>query len=84
MYFIIRNSDGDTHIEPVSKEKLMKVISPDEDGNTYYGHIDNITFLDAIPENTDTNYWGSDKVLIIKGEIVTPKPKEVIKTYEID
>ena len=83
MYFVITNSDGDTHVTPVSKETLMKEITPDEDGNTDYGHIDNITFLDAIPENTDTNYWGSG-ILIIKGDIVTPKPKKVVETFEID
>ena len=83
MYFVITNSDGDTRVTPVSKETLMKEITPDEDGNTDYGHIDNITFLDAIPEDTDTNYWG-EGILIIKGEVVTPRPKEVVKTLEID
>ena len=83
MYFMIRNSDGDTHIEPLTREELMKRITPDEDGNTYYGHIDNITFLDAIPEDTDTNYWG-EGIIIIKGDIVTPRPKEVVKSLEID
>lgn len=83
MYFVITNSDGYTRVTPVSKETLMKEITPDDDGNTDYGHIDNITFLDAIPEDTDTNYWG-EGILIIKGEIVTPKPKEVVRSLEID
>lgn len=83
MYFVISNSDGDTHVTPMSKEQLEKGIFPDDDGNTDYGHIDNITFLDAIPENTDTNYWG-EGILIIKGDIVTPRPKKVVETFEID
>lgn len=83
MYFIITNSDGDTRVEPVSREKLLKRITPDEDGNCDYGHVDNVTFLDSIPENTDTNYWG-EGILIIKGDVVAPKAKEVIKTFDLD
>ena len=83
MYFVIRNSDGDTHVEPMSKEELMKGITPNEDGDTDYGHIDNVTFFDKIHEDNDTNYWG-EGILIIKGEVVTPKPKKVVETYEID
>ena len=79
-YFIIRNSGGDTRVDQVSKEELLKRIQPEEDEERcYYGRIG---FLGKI-EDSDTNYWG-DNILIIKGEIVTPKPKIVIETFDVD
>lgn len=76
-YFVIHNSEGDTRVEKMGKEELVRRITP-EDGCTYYGVTD---FLKAI-EDTDTNYWGNN-ILIIKGEIVVPKPAEIVKAYEI-
>ena len=79
-YFIISNSDGDTTVQQVSKDELLKRIQPDDGEDCcYYGCVG---FLEAIKE-ADTNYWG-ENILIIKGEIVTPKPKRVIETFEID
>jgi len=74
LYFIISNSE----IEQVSEEELLNRIRP-EDVACYYGRVG---FLEVI-EESDTNYWG-DNILIIKGEIVTPKPKKVVETFEID
>lgn len=76
-YFVIHNSDGATSVEYMSKEEIIKRITP-EDGCTYYGITD---FLKTI-EDSDTNYWGNN-ILIIKGEIVVPKPAEIVKAYEI-
>ena len=73
MYFIVSNSDGDTNVESVSKEELIKRLD-----EQYYGEVE---FLNEI-EDEDTNYWG-DSILIIKGEIAVPTPKKVIETYEI-
>jgi hypothetical protein len=79
-YFIIYNSDGDTNVRQVDKETLIKRIQPEGDeGNCSYGKVG---FLDKI-DNSNTDYWG-DNVLIIKGEIVTPRPKKVILTFDID
>ena len=78
-YYVIHNSDGDTFVEEVTKEELIEKIEP-EDGDDagYYGPVG---FLSKVSER-DTNYWG-DNILIIKGEIITPEPKEVIKTFDI-
>jgi len=75
-YFIISNCDGDTEVEVVSETELLKRIDPEEE---YYGEVG---FLDKIEDN-DTNYWG-DNILIIKGKIVVPKPKDVVVKYVID
>jgi hypothetical protein len=79
MYFIIYNSDGDTRVEQFSKEELTKRITPDGDGDTDYGDAG---FIEELKES-DTNFWG-ENMLIIKGDIVSPKAKDVVKSYEID
>jgi hypothetical protein len=74
-YFLIYNSDGDTKVCEISKEKFLREI---EDGA--WG--ESPEFLESIPDR-DTNYWGG-KMLIIKGEIVTLKKKEVVTKYDIE
>ena len=73
MYFVIHNSDGETTVEKMSKEKLLERINDE-----HYGKVE---FIDGIGNN-DTNYWGDD-ILIIRGEIVVPKPKKIVETYDI-
>jgi len=75
-YFIIRNSNGDTYVESVSKDELLKRLK-DED----YGR--NAVFLDSMPSDRDTNYWGED-ILIIKGKIVCPVEEKIVTQYKID
>ena len=74
-YYIICNSDGDTTVTEMNKTELLVAIEENYWGDKLY--------LGNIGENRDTNYWG-DSVLIIKGTIVTPEPKEVITSYDID
>jgi len=74
MYFLIHCSeDGDVSVAKYEKDALLSAIK-----ENYYGDIG---FFDKMPDE-NIQYWGN-KVLIIKGEIVTPKPVEVIKKYEI-
>ena len=62
-YFIINNSDGETYVEELSKEEVVKRLKvEDGDDACYYGHVE---FIEKILTN-DTNYWG-DNILIIKG-----------------
>jgi len=77
IYYLIHNSDGDTTVRPIDKEKFLKELA---DGD--YG--DDVYFLDEIPSNNDTNYWGENSYLIIKGNIVTPKEKKVITEFKLD
>lgn len=74
-YFTISNSDGDTYVYEATKESLLKEL---DEGDL---SIDEI--LTEIPESNDTNYWGG-KTLIIKGEIVVPKPVTVVEKYELE
>ncbi len=74
-YFIIRNSDGDTHIECVTKDVLLARINEE-----YYGSRE---YFSNMPKNNDTNYWG-DSILVIKGSVVSPQAKTKITEYTID
>lgn len=74
-YYVIHNGEGDTRVREFTKDELIENIN---DG--FWGM--DISFLDKIPENTDTNYWGG-QILIIKGTISTPRPKKIIETYTI-
>jgi hypothetical protein len=74
-YFLIYNSDGDTIVSEITKEKFLREV---EDGA--WG--ESPEFLDSLPER-DTNYW-KGKMLLIKGEIVTLKKKEVVTKYDIE
>jgi hypothetical protein len=75
-YFIISNSDGDTHVEAVDKETLLERI---EEG--YYGRDRGV--LEGLPKESDTNYWG-ENILVIKGKIVSPVAEQVVTKYNIE
>lgn len=34
-------------------------------------------------DDRDPNYWPEDMALVIKGEVVVPKPKEVVKDWDV-
>jgi hypothetical protein len=75
-YFVISKSEGDTFVVCISKQILLERIEEE-----YYGR--NITFLDKLPANVNTNYW-NNCVLIIKGKVVEPVEKTVVTEYDID
>jgi hypothetical protein len=76
-YFIISNYDGETSIEKLTKEKVLKRLDPKD---PYYGDK---KCLSSISDENNPNHW-SKNLLIIKGEIVTPIAKEVILSIDID
>ena len=73
-YFVIRNSDGDTYVESLSRETLQERLS-----EGYYGS--DIDYLDSVP-GMDTNYWG-ESILIIKGEIAVPQAVQTVTEYKL-
>jgi len=73
-YFVIYNSDGETTVSELTKEQLLKAIQ-----ENHWGHMG---ILGSCPSE-DTNYWG-ENILIIKGKVVTPQPKEVITKYDVE
>lgn len=79
-YFIIHCSEDGISVDNVDREKLLERIKPDsDDENNFYGTNG---FLDHIPGDWD-NEDNKDKLLIIKGEIVIPSEKEVVKSFDV-
>jgi len=74
MYYVISNSDGDTTVTPYSRSQLLEAINNEEFGSC--------EFLDEVPDNEDTNYWG-ENILIIKGDIKIPIIIETATKYGI-
>jgi hypothetical protein len=74
MYFTIENPNGaGARVRALGEEALLAALNGGE-----YGRDE--VFLDSV-DNPDTNLWNG--TLIIKGEIVVPKPKRVVTEYEI-
>lgn len=81
-YFIITVNEDGTKIEQITEGKLIERITPDEFGNLYYGK--EVRFLDNIPRWND-GYLDMEygDVIIIKGDYVIPKAKQVVTKYEL-
>jgi len=78
VFFVITVSDGDVYIRGLLEKELLDELTPNKDG---YAVLDGTKAAHEIP-NTDPMYW-HDKFIIIKGEIVVPKPKQVVSRYEL-
>ncbi len=77
-YFLIStNEDGDHYVEALTEKELL-----DRLNGGYYGDDDPPVFEESLPDY-NMAYW-PDSCLIIKGEIVVPKAKEVTTVYEIE
>ena len=80
MYFMIGVDDGDPWIAGYdTKEDLLAKMEPD---GYAYVELAGSNALASIPSD-GMMYWHG-KFLIIKGEIVQPRPKKVITRYDID
>lgn len=79
-YFMINNSSGSTYVDELTKEGLLQAI---EEMTKGYKTECLPKFMSSF-DTEDTNHWGENDYLIIKGEIVTPKPVEKVLEYEID
>ena len=66
LYYVISNSDGDTNIKTCTRIELMENLNED-----YWG--EGIEFIKTFESNEDSNYWGGNKIAIIKGSIIIPK-----------
>lgn len=74
-YFIIGMSeDGEPFHYIMTKKRLQEFLeeNPEQEFMTE----------EDLKENRDLNYW-NDAILIIKGEIVIPKPVEVVTKFEV-
>lgn len=78
-YFIITGSeDGGCRVCQVSRDELIRRLTPDENGESFYG---NWKIAKQIPKVFDDSL---NEIVIIKGELVVPKEVSVVKKYEIE
>jgi hypothetical protein len=80
-YFVCHMSEDGIGIRgPLSKEKAIEFITPDEHGETHYGP--DLEFLSKLPEKYGQE-WSENSIVIIKGEIVTPTEKTIVTKLEL-
>ena len=73
-YYVIHNGEGDTTVDELTKEELLKRLN-----ERWYGDI---PCMKSVPEDS-TDYWGA-RLLVIKGKVVTPLPVEKVTEYDVE
>lgn len=81
-YHVIHcGEDGDVHYEQLDRKTLLERLNADE---PYYGTNDAFRLA---PPQSNPQYWeasdSGSKLLIIKGNVVQPREKTVVKEYDI-
>jgi len=74
MYFVIQGSDGGSVEIYKTVEDLKKMLSEYHGEPTFLNHANELYLRD----------WDTQDMFIIKGEVVIPKPVEVIQRYEVE
>lgn len=74
MYYVIYVSDAETYVEEMSEETLKSRLA-----ENYYGERKFKTTFGGSYSTFDC----ADDLLIIKGNIVRPKPVQVVTEYEV-
>ena len=76
MYFVIYQTDTDASVIPYEdKKSLLSDIN--------VGNYEDLGFLKELPDSASPAEWGPNAI-VIKGEIVVPKEKTVVKEYDIE
>lgn len=75
IYVLISNSNGDTCVEQMTPEDILEGIE-----NGEYG--ENPRFFTTISDSYP-NTWPDNSYLLLKCEIVTPKPVEIVKRWAL-
>ena len=72
-YFLIYQHDKEARVKQVTKKEIKEILDEEE-----------AIFIKPKIEDTDPAYWGENAYLLIKGEVIVPKPKKVVTEYEIE
>ena len=85
-YLVLYSSEDGLNISHIkTKKELLEKITPDKDGYIYWGNFDSIKFLDRIPGDFYRfKDYATHELLIVKAEVVTPRPVEVVTKMDID
>lgn len=89
-YFLIDvGIDGEVLIEQHTPETLKRYLAEVAEGDHGEGD-DAPEFLDHLPNTSPGDGWEGKRpgehglLLLIKGEIVVPRPVDVVRKYEVD
>lgn len=74
-YFVIKSNEDGISIESVSEQELLEGLHDNSYGESP-------SFTEKLP-NKPIDLSEESKLIIIKGEIVVPKPKFVVKEYKL-
>lgn len=79
-YFIVTSGEDGVSVDgPLEEEEVLRRITADDEGNTYYGVIRK--FLPKVPQPTCD--IGEEEMVIIKGDVVVPKSVQTVTRYKI-
>ena len=74
-YFLIENSEGDVTCEVLTKAEVLERFDEDDWGPPP-------DYATAVPDS-NLNRWGG-KAVLIKGEVIVPKPVQRITEWTLD
>lgn len=77
LYYIISTGPDGAHLTVMTKAKLEKALAED-----YWGS-DVLSKRLLAGNQTDTDLMATSGLLIIKGQSVVPRPKQVVETWEV-
>lgn len=94
LFLISISEDGDIYIKQVDRAKFLDDLNDgDYEGERFYSELptqfrrvpggdnEGEQLYSESPAETSVEYWPSGYI-IIEGEIIVPKPKEVVTKYE--
>lgn len=82
-YFMLTtDADGDVYFAQVTSEEVLNELHEESEDGYFAPGQSGTPFLSAVP-NIALSSWRPSR-LLIKGEIVVPKPKEVVTRYTLD
>ena len=78
MLFIISQSDGDTRITMKQEDRFLRELA-----EGYWGEAPSFIEVNGTTDGQspgiDPNYWTHNTLMVIRGEVVVPKPKVITK-----
>lgn len=84
-YFFVTNSKDGIDIAIKTREELLNDILSEAECHIFISEEELLSRLGKWKHvNIENGITGDGECFIIKGEIIMPKPKEVVKEYEVE
>jgi len=75
MYFVIHVDDDGISVDSMEEAELIEKLD-----EQYYGEVE---FLKKIDNEEEFRGLKSEALLIVKGEVIIPKPIKIVESYEV-